>query len=101
LLQKPFLLANSFEPELTFSWQVQVNPEFYVLKLIEAESENKIWVSKFRTSYAQLEKVKFNFDGKAVIDSLQPGVAYKWRVDVVGASENSGSESAWKRLIIQ
>lgn len=101
LLQKPSLLANSFEPELTFSWQVQVNPEFYVLKLIEADSEKKIWVSKFRTAYTQIEKVKFNFDGKAVVDSLERGVAYKWRVDIIGPSENSGSESPWKRLIIQ
>jgi hypothetical protein len=101
LLEKPFLLANSFEPELMFSWQVRVNPEFYVLKLIEADTEKKIWVSKFRTSYTQIEKVKFNFDGKAIVDSLQRGVAYKWRVDIIGASENSGSESPWKRLIIQ
>ncbi|RME00371.1 MAG: hypothetical protein D6814_03635 [Calditrichaeota bacterium] len=101
LVEKAFLLSNTLQPVPVFTWQVRTNPEVYVLKLIEADTERKIWVTKVRSAYSQTEQVKYNIDGTALLDSLQTGVAYKWRIDIVGPAENSGSESSWKKFMLQ
>lgn len=103
LLAKPVLLANTSSVRPTFSWQVNgTPPQFYVLKLLETDTDKKIWVTWVQTSFGdQMEQVKYNFDSTAVRDSLRTGVSYKWRVDIVGPSANSGSESNWKRFVLQ
>ena len=101
LLEKAFLLSNTASPVPVFSWQVSTSPETFVLKLIEADTGEKVWVTQIKSSYSQMEQIVFNADGSSRIDSLRRNVTYKWRIDIVGPSMNSGSESQWKRFTIQ
>ena len=101
LVKKAFMLSNTLQPVPTFSWQVITHPEFYVLKLLEADTDRKIWVTRVQSAYSQTEQVTYNSDSTAALDSLQSGIAYKWRIDIIGSSRNSGSESFWKQFVIQ
>ncbi|MDQ7052132.1 MAG: hypothetical protein Q9P14_04280 [candidate division KSB1 bacterium] len=102
LIEKASLLSNTNEPRPTFFWHVGAIPaEYYVLKLIEADTDRRIWVTRVKSSYSQSEQVKFNQDGTAAVDSLSVGVSYKWRVDIIGPASNSGSESPWKSFVLQ
>lgn len=86
-----------------FSWHdPNVPPKaFYVIRLVEVASGGIIWLSLVPSSYSDRETVRFNTDGTAIIDSLQQGVDYQWRMDVVGSEDYSGSESGWIALRLQ
>jgi len=101
LVDKAFNLFATPEVRPLFRWQVKSNPAQYVVKVFENDTDRKIWVSVVNSDYGDLdEEVRFNADGAAVVDSLQRGRTYKWRVDIIGPESNSGSESAWKRLTV-
>ncbi len=101
LIAKADFLNNTLTAQPEFSWQVEAVPQFYILKLVEAETDTKIWVAQIQSSFRTDERVRFNADGRAAVDSLRKNVPYKWRVDIVGPSRNSGSESVWKRFVLQ
>lgn len=102
LVEKASLLSNTLEPQPSFSWHVGAIPaEFYVLKLVEADTDRRIWVTRVKSSYSQSEQVKFNYDGTAAEETLRSGIPYRWRVDVIGPAANSGSESRWKSFVLQ
>jgi hypothetical protein len=44
------------------------------------------------------ESVIYNWDGMAADRDLEAGVRYRWRVDIVGPANHSGSESRWHRF---
>ncbi len=101
LIAKADVLNNTLAVQPVFSWRVEAVPQFYVLKLVEAETDRKIWVAQIQSSFTTDEQVQFNKDGRATVDSLKKNFPYKWRVDIIGPSRNSGSESAWKRFSLQ
>lgn len=68
----------------------------YVLKVIEANSDKRVWVTLIENSFGAVTSVQFNYDSKADQDSLRKGIRYQWRVDALGTEANSGSESIWK-----
>jgi len=101
LVEKAFNLNNTLDPRPTFYWQVHYLPDQYVLKLFQTPGDRKIWISVVNTDYSgQSEQVVYNFDGRACEDSLQSGVVYRWRIDIIGPELNSGSESNWKYFIL-
>lgn len=101
LLSKALHLFNSLSRTPTFQWQVSDYPDQYVLKLFDLLSNEKVWFAVVRSDYTnQDEEVAFNFDGKA-LDSLSTGRSYRWRVDIIGAASNSGSESNWKQFTVE
>ncbi len=74
LIEKVSLLSNTNEPRPTFSWHIgAISAERYVLKLIEADTDRRIWVTRVKSFYSQSKHVKLNQDGTAVVDSLLLG----------------------------
>lgn len=101
LLDKAFNLSNTLDTKPIFSWQINAFPQFYVLKLVEADTDRKIWVVQVKSDFTPPgDQVRFNADGSAIVDSLGHNISYRWRIDVIGPSTNSGSESLWKRFSI-
>jgi len=100
LLDKAFNLSASLANPLVFHWQVQeILSPFYVLKLFDDASGEKIWFSRITSSYQGFEEqAAYNWDGKAELSQLIPGRSYRWRVDIVGPDSNSGSESNWHKF---
>ena len=102
LLEKPFALVETGGKLPAFRWQVSQTPVGYVLKLFEVDTDKKVWFASVWPDYGTLaEQVVFNFDGTAVVDSLETGKGYRWRVDVVGPEKNSGAESNWRVFRVQ
>ncbi|MFQ5708578.1 MAG: hypothetical protein ACE5HO_14070 [bacterium] len=97
LLQKPgnpgVIAKDPARPQ--FSW-TNVGVGNYVLKILEANSDNRVWISVVENSFGDISTVQYNYDFKAVQDTLTKGIRYKWRVDAVGIERNSGSESRWR-----
>jgi len=103
LLPKAMSLSESMAEKLMFHWSVpDFSFESYVLKLYDITAEEYIWIMRVYTSYQGTdESVGFNTDGNAKISQLTRNQHYRWRIDVVGPSPNSGSESNWKYFIKQ
>ncbi len=101
LLPKPVNLGNILTVRPDFEWHfIGVPPVLYVLRLFQNPSKRLIWLSQVTPNYGATEHVRFNWDGKAIEDSLQRGISYYWRVDEIGAELNCGSESNWKIFTI-
>ncbi len=100
LLDKAFNLSVSLKDPVIFHWQVQeILSPFYVLKLFDDTSGEKIWFSRISSSYQGFEEqAVYNWDGKAELLQLIPNRGYRWRVDIVGPEIRSGSESAWHKF---
>jgi hypothetical protein len=103
LLPKAINLSESMAGKLVFHWSVpDFSFESYVLKLYDITAEEYIWIIRVYTSYQGTdESVSYNNDGNAKISQLTRNQQYRWRIDVVGPSPNSGSESNWKYFIMQ
>jgi hypothetical protein len=79
-----------------FSWEDPNREAFYIIKVFDEPSFTPIWISRFSSQYTGYrEKIDFNADGTATIDSFQSGMKIRWRVDVESAQETCGSESRW------
>lgn len=92
------IVAGSDPARPEFSWS-NVGVGDYVLKVLEADSDKRVWIGVVQNSFAAFTTVEFNQDGRAVRDSLSKDVRYKWRVDAVGTERNSGSESRWRDYV--
>jgi hypothetical protein len=100
LLPKAFNLSVSTGNVTSFHWQVQdIAPSRYVLKLFEDATQTPVWFSTVPSSYqGSEEQAVFNWDNASHISPLISGGRYRWRIDIVGATFDSGSESGWHRF---
>lgn len=101
LIAKAFNLEKTFrDNKVTFHWQFHdFSPEMYYLKLYNVATDDLIWLSEILPSYTTLdEQIDFNWDGKALVANLTSGHSYRWRIDIKGPSQNSGSESHWQQF---
>ncbi len=100
LVTKAYNLSVSLQDSITFHWQLEdIAPDEYILKLFDDTSNEKIWFSRIKSSYQGMsESVIYNWDGMAAGRDLAAGVRYRWRVDIVGPANHSGSESRWHRF---
>lgn len=101
LLPKAINLSIIAGDSLQFNWQVQeITPGYYVIKLFDNQTAEDIWISLVPSGYAGMEEsALFNSDGRAKIQKLIPGRRYRWRIDIVGATLFSGSESRWHKFV--
>ncbi len=102
LVTKAYNLSVSLQQEIRFHWQLEdIAPDEYILKLFKDATGEKIWFSRIQSSYQGMsESVVYNWDGTAAFNDLERGVQYRWRIDIVGPANFSGSESAWHRFIV-
>ena len=102
VVAKAYHLTTVVSDSLVFYWQLQESPpDVYVLKLYDDFADEPVWFSQIQSSYSGLEeRVGFNWDSQAWIPELKAGHRYRWRVDIVGPSTHSGSESAWQYFLI-
>jgi hypothetical protein len=96
-------MGTTDSPRPDFSWEDPNTPPkaYYVVRLVEVASGHIVWISMVPSSYSNRETAPFNADGTASTDSLVTGVAYQWRVDVVGSEDCSGSESSWVTFTVE
>jgi len=70
----------------------------YFRIVVEEMDGRRIWVSIWQDATALFVKgvgrIRYNFDGEALWDSLRSG-EYRWRVDTMGAEPRTGSKSRW------
>ncbi|HNR66418.1 MAG TPA: hypothetical protein PKN04_03470 [bacterium] len=101
LVAKATNLRYLEEPNL-FYWQLtDYLPDRYILKLYDDETNQPVWFSQVQSSYSGLEEqVKYNWDGQSALAQLQRQRRYRWRIDIVGPSIRSGSESDWQRFTL-
>jgi hypothetical protein len=102
LLDKATALLVTAADTLRFSWGLSsMRPAAYLLRLEEDESGAVIWISSLEPAFSGTrESAFYNQDGRAKRALLPHGIKYRWRVDCVGASPHSGSESAWQRFTL-
>ena len=95
----PSGMIDTARPELSWTDPNLPPKAFYIIRCMEGISGAVVWISVVPSSYTGgTESVLFNFDGKSTVDSLQSGVTYFWRVDIVGSESGSGSESVWSTV---
>jgi hypothetical protein len=94
--------GNTSQKKPAFTWQDLNSPTAheYIIRFQEEVTNKWVGFSVIQSSY-QGGWETIPFDSVAFIDSLKQGVNYKWRVDIVGPSENSGSESSWIPVTLQ
>jgi len=96
LLPKAASLNYTGSAVPSFSWQYPyLSPVGYLIRLEDEGSSEVVWISNEIQSYDLITTIDYNNDGKAKLDSLQSGLKYRWRVDVLGSDLYSGSESGW------
>jgi hypothetical protein len=102
LIDKAAQLKVLFGPPIEFQWQFQgTNPGQYILRLVDEESAQLVWLSLVRSAYqGPQEKANYNWDGEAKEPVLVSGRRYRWRIDCRGSEKHSGSESVWQRFIV-
>jgi len=85
-----------------FSWTDLNQINNYIIRVLKSESGNYIWICHTFGVYGPtVQQIEYNIDGSALLDSLNSGEEYIWRVDIVGPENNSGSESQWAVFQIQ
>jgi hypothetical protein len=86
----------------SFRWQQQlIPPRGFLLKLYNNQTKKLIWMRQVAPLYQYSEQaVTFNDDGKALEPTLSSGMEYYWRIDSVGPTTHSGSESSWSSFIM-
>jgi hypothetical protein len=102
LIEKASNLFFSVQDQ-TFHWhQQEIPPRQFVLKLFEDRTLDLIWLRKVTPLYQQSEQsLQYNDDGKAMKTELAPGTSYIWRIDSIGPTDHSGSESQWSQFTAQ
>jgi len=102
LVAKAYNLAVSFQDKLRFHWNVvEITPDRYILKLFDDKTDSVVWFSRVSSNYQGTEEsVDYNWDGRAVTAQLTSGVKYRWRIDIIGPTAHSGSESNWHKFIM-
>ena len=90
----PAGIVNNFSDQ--FSWQDPNLEAFYVIRLLDNVTGFPVWKALIASTYSgDRETVDYNFDGTAVLDTLLENHEYTFRIDVISATENCGSESQW------
>jgi len=98
LLSKARNLNHSKVAKLTFAWHYPfISPVGYLLRMEDVNSDEVIWISLV-TSFDSITEIQYNWDGKALLDSIPTNRQFRWRVDVLGPDIFSGSESVWNLL---
>lgn len=87
-----------------FTW-TDPNPHltpYYTIRVLKDATEEYVWISKVETQFNEIPKqtIRFNETGNAFVDSLETNVIYKWRVDIQGVEDASGSESEWETILL-
>jgi hypothetical protein len=102
VIEKAFNLSVTLADPIIFHWQVkEVLSPFYVLKVFDDVTGENVWLCKISSAFHGLEEqVTYNWDGKAGLSRLSSGRRYRWRVDIVGPSTRSGSESGWDQFVM-
>ena len=110
LLQKAELLqpiGTQDERIPLFRWkdENEFPSQSYVVRLIQQDNENYLWIHLMSGDEinwgGQEQSIRFNVDHSAAIDSLELNQSYRWRIDIVGAESNSGSESVWREFTVK
>jgi hypothetical protein len=90
----PAGIINDFD--YTFSWQDPNLEAYYMLRLLDNVTGLPVWKALIASTYSgDRESVNYNFNGTAALDTLLKDHEYTFRIDVVSATENCGSESQW------
>lgn len=98
LLPKATNLNHSLDAIPTFVWHYPfVSPVGFLLRLEDVSSNEVVWMSLV-TSFDSIVEINYNWDNRAMLDSIPSGRSFRWRVDVLGPDLFSGSESVWKLL---
>lgn len=95
-------IISESNPSLKWA-EPSIVPKGYIVKVKEKDEESFIWIyslDQTEIDYGGHQSIEYNKDGKALIQSLQKGKSYQWRIDKQGGS-NSGSESHWANITIQ
>lgn len=102
LLPKATALMITAGDTLIFSWAMTgMRPAAYLIRLEEEESGTVVWICSMEPDFATTrESARWNQNRRARQETLYRGVKYRWRIDCVGASPHSGSESAWQRFTL-
>ncbi len=106
LLEKPTILspkAETTDAKPVFLWNDNNQPQVdeYVVRVLDAVSEQAVWISIVRNNYEPGPKsAAYNADQRARQESLAVGREYRWRVDARGQGA-TGSESEWVSLKIK
>ncbi|MCK4641573.1 MAG: hypothetical protein KAU06_09545 [Candidatus Marinimicrobia bacterium] len=104
---KPLGTINNYTPE--FEWYDFTNVTYeYIIRVESFLSQEVIWISRIRrTNYTDfLQKIFYNSDGSAVLNSLESGVTYQWCIKSISLVDNrnfdiGGSISIWGYFTIE
>jgi hypothetical protein len=100
-------IGNTNDRIPVFRWNDEndVTQQGYVIRLIEQNTENYIWIHLLAGDQinwgGQEQSIRFNVDHSAKIDSLEVNQSYQWRIDIVGPEMNCGSESVWREFTVK
>ncbi len=105
LLEKPSRLSpNGSVQSRTplFQWVDETQANDYIMRLMRSDNEVIIWSTIVPANFgSSFQQVQFDSDGTAADHELTAGVAYQWRIDIMGPENNCGAESAWTSFQIQ
>ncbi|MBU4446764.1 MAG: hypothetical protein L6422_05450 [Candidatus Marinimicrobia bacterium] len=104
---KPSGTVNNYTPE--FEWHDFTNFTYeYVIRVESFLSREVIWISRIRRSnYTDFsQKISYNSDGSAALNSLESGTTYQWCIKSISLVDNrnfdiGGSISNWGYFIIE
>lgn len=102
LLPKATALMITAGDTMRFSWAMTgMRPSAYLIRLEAEESGTVVWICSVEPNFTTTrESARWNQNRRARQECLSRGVKYRWRIDCVGASPHSGSESAWQRFTL-
>ena len=104
---KPLRTINNYTPE--FEWYDFTNVTYeYIIRVESFLSREVIWISRIRrpnyTDFSQ--KISYNSDGSAALNSLESGTTYQWCIKSISLVDNrnfdiGGSISNWGYFTIE
>jgi hypothetical protein len=104
---KPSGTENNYTPEFEWYDFTSVTDE-YVIRLETLSPREVIWISRIRKpNYTDFfQKISYNSDGSAVLDSLESGTAYQWCIKSISLVDDrnfdiAGSISNWGYFTIE
>ncbi len=104
---KPSGTVNNYTPEFEWYDFTSVTDE-YVIRLETLSPREVIWISRIsKPNYTDFfQKISYNSDGSAVLDSLESGTAYQWCIKSISLVDDrnfdiAGSISNWGYFTIE
>ncbi len=100
----PMGTQNERIPVFRWKDENEFPSQSYVIRLLQQDNEDYLWIHLMSGDEinwgGQEQSIRFNVDHSATIDSLELNQTYRWRIDIVGAESNCGSESAWREFAV-